>query len=240
MRRCLTSCFPAQSSFLQVSCRRCRIISPYRLLGYLFTRIAKAKSIQFEVLAIGFGIVEGIDVKFRKVSQATFLPMTRRRSKAKRFYRDLPTSLIFEDPSLYILKTQIGLYIFTKTRILCLLKGPVASLRIEEVSLGRTKGAKKLYDGLARAAASAKWRLPFMVRGVHIVLRIPSAQQKPHSRSSRAWTLPRLTSRLLAQTLLGLLPFIPIRVKDIEVVHEVGYPLFISDMQQCVSEILRT
>lgn len=102
------------------------------------------------------------------------------------------------------------------------MKGPIASLRIEEVSLGRTKGAKKLYDGLARAAASAKWRLPFMVRGVHIVLRTASSQQKPPSKGSRAWSLPRLTSRLLAQTLLSLLPFIPIRVKDVEVIHEVS------------------
>lgn len=101
------------------------------------------------------------------------------------------------------------------------LKGPVVSLRIEEVSLGRTKGAKKLYDGIARAAASAKWRLPFMVRGVHVVLRTPPVQNKPGGKGSRAWTLPKLTSRVLAQTLLSLLPFIPVRVKDIEVVHEV-------------------
>ncbi len=103
------------------------------------------------------------------------------------------------------------------------MQGPVASLRIEEVSLGRTKGAKKLYDGLARAAASAKWRLPFMVRGVHIVLRAAPNQQKPPSKATRLWEMPKLVSRILAQILLSLLPFIPVRIKDIEVVHEVGF-----------------
>ena len=63
--------------------------------------------------------------------------------------------------------------------------------------------------------------------GVHIVLRTASSQQKPLKKGSRAWSLPRLTSRLLAQTLLSLLPFIPIRVKDVEVIHEVSCHLYL-------------
>jgi len=43
-------------------------------------------------------------------------------------------------------------------------QGPVARICVEEISLGRTRGAKKAYDGIARAAASSQWRLPFMVR----------------------------------------------------------------------------
>jgi hypothetical protein len=45
-------------------------------------------------------------------------------------------------------------------------QGPVARIWVEEISLGRTRGAKKAYDGIARAAASSKWRLPFMVRAL--------------------------------------------------------------------------
>lgn len=102
------------------------------------------------------------------------------------------------------------------------MQGPVASLRIEEVSLGRTKGAKKLYNGLARAAASARWRLPFMVRGVHVVLRNVPAEAKSSSRRRASWRGPRLFTGLLSQILLKLLPLVPVRIKDVTITHEVS------------------
>lgn len=49
---------------------------------------------------------------------------------------------------------------------------------MEEVSLGRTRGARKAYDGIARAAASSKWRLPFMVNFCELLLR-PSFLHTP-------------------------------------------------------------
>lgn len=57
-------------------------------------------------------------------------------------------------------------------------QGPVVRICVEEISLGRTRGAKKAYDGIARAAASSQWRLPFMVRaGLRIRDRGKSASQ---------------------------------------------------------------
>lgn len=97
------------------------------------------------------------------------------------------------------------------------MQGPVASLHIEEVTLGRTKGAKKLYDGLARAAASAKWRLPFTIRGVHVVLRAAPPRNADRAKARSGFKAPKVVHSIIAQVLLRLLPFIPIRVKDVNV-----------------------
>lgn len=104
------------------------------------------------------------------------------------------------------------------------LQGSIASLRVEEISLGRTRGAKKLYSGLARAATSAKWRLPFTIRGVHVVLSEGVAQGGPKGRRKgrKTWDIPKLLTGFAAQLLMRLLPFLPIRIKDANILHKVS------------------
>ena len=51
------------------------------------------------------------------------------------------------------------------------LQGPVEHIWITEVSLGRTKSAKKLVKGVARFWSTFRLKLPLTVRGLRIELR---------------------------------------------------------------------
>jgi hypothetical protein len=50
-------------------------------------------------------------------------------------------------------------------------QGPVACVTVGEVSIGRSKSARKLVQGIQRAAQTQRFRLPITVRDVEIVLR---------------------------------------------------------------------
>lgn len=116
----------------------------------------------------------------------------------------------------------IGTHYFqTQNPLFLYLQGPISRILIEEISLGRTKGARKLYDGLARAAASARWQIPFTIRGVAIVLQDKTPQAKLTGHKPKAWDIHKLLTGLVAQILLCMLPFVPIRIKDISVIHKV-------------------
>ena len=105
------------------------------------------------------------------------------------------------------------------------MQGPISRIEIEEISLGRTRGAKKLFDGLTRAAVSAKWRIPFMVRGVTIVIRNRIAAPKSASQKSKKRDIQRLLTGLVARIFLSAIPFVPIRIKNVNIIHQVLFQI---------------
>lgn len=120
-------------------------------------------------------------------------------------------------------------------------QGPVALVTIDEVSLGRSKSPIKLANKLATQHDGLRFRLPFTVRGVKIVLRrsklpassedVPGAQQdgaalasghqQQHAKSESIKFGAAVINSAL-RLLLGILPSIPVRVKQLSIVHEVG------------------
>ncbi|KAK9868095.1 hypothetical protein WJX84_001601, partial [Apatococcus fuscideae] len=139
------------------------------------------------------------------------------------------------------LQAQIGtLGFLTARRVsLKLTKGPVALVTIDEVSLGRSKSPIKLANKLATQHDGLRFRLPFTVRGVKIVLRrsklpassedVPGAQQdgaalasghqQQHAKSESIKFGAAVINSAL-RLLLGILPSIPVRVKQLSIVHE--------------------
>ena len=103
------------------------------------------------------------------------------------------------------------------------LQGPVADVRIREVSLGHTRNATKT----AQAALSWQFRVPFTVRDLVIELRQPAthsnakAGQTSPAKKHRHSTTLKSGHKVLLNTglrlLLGLLPNIPIRIKQLTV-----------------------
>lgn len=117
-------------------------------------------------------------------------------------------------------------------------QGPVARVHISEVSLGRSHTASKALQGVAKAASTRHFKVPFSIRGVRIELRDAAEQQAgmrlaaPAANSSKHSAAgsqkPRKQNgaiKLLINSVLrivvGLLPSIPLRIKDVEVVHQV-------------------
>ena len=97
-------------------------------------------------------------------------------------------------------------------------QGPIAHVWISEVSLGHSRSAAKV----ARAAMSWQFRVPFTVRNLTVELRdgsVPSPKKpKPVSNSKQSSKL-LLNSGL--KLLLGVLPNIPVRIKQLIVKHQV-------------------
>ncbi|KAL0027199.1 hypothetical protein WJX77_002651 [Trebouxia sp. C0004] len=98
-----------------------------------------------------------------------------------------------------------------------LAQGPLSHIWISEVSLGRSRSAAKV----AQAAMSWQFRLPFTVRSLTIELRdspvgAKSSKKKQNKRRSGSKTLMNSGLRLL----LGLLPKVPVRVKQLTVKHQ--------------------
>lgn len=102
-------------------------------------------------------------------------------------------------------------------------QGPIAGVRISEVSLGHTRNASKV----AEAALSWRFRLPFTIRDLAIDLRPPGAHSSAKAdkvslttNTSKANT-PTASHKALLNTglrlLLGILPNIPIRIKQLTV-----------------------
>lgn len=101
------------------------------------------------------------------------------------------------------------------------MQGPIADVRISEVSLGHTRNASKT----AKAALSWQFRLPFTIRELVIDLRQPASHSsatasKPGAiKTSSRGTISLTSHKALLNTglrlLLGILPNIPIRVKQL-------------------------
>ncbi len=108
-------------------------------------------------------------------------------------------------------------------------QGPVAHIRISEVSLGRSRSATKV----ARAALSWQFRLPFTIRSLTVELRDSPAPMQI-SKSSKSKSTSKAGSKLLLNSglrlLLGVLPNIPVRIKQLTVKHQVPLckPRFLS------------
>ena len=108
-------------------------------------------------------------------------------------------------------------------------QGPIAQVCISEVSLGHSRSAKKV----ARAALSWQFRLPFTVRNLSIELRSSSAvnstdtfvETKKAKGQPRSKLLVKCSKILLNSSLrllLGVLPNIPVRLKQLTVKHQVS------------------
>ena len=115
----------------------------------------------------------------------------------------------------------------------------MARVHISEVSLGRSHTASKALQGVAKAASSRHFKVPFSIRGMRIELRDATEQQagmrpvataansSKHtaagSQNPRKLTgaIKLLTNSAL-RVVVGLLPSIPLRIKDVEVVHQVA------------------
>lgn len=104
------------------------------------------------------------------------------------------------------------------------LQGPVADVRIREVSLGHTRNAAKT----AQAALSWQFRLPFTVRDLVIDLRQSGAhshadinQASATKKQSSPHAAPKPSHKALLnislRLLLGILPNIPIRIKQLTI-----------------------
>ncbi|KAL0047867.1 hypothetical protein WJX82_001975 [Trebouxia sp. C0006] len=98
-----------------------------------------------------------------------------------------------------------------------LAQGPVSHIWISEVSLGRSRSAAKV----AQAAMSWQFRLPFTIRSLTIELRDSPVAAKP---SKKQQNKRKPGSKILLNSglrlLLGLLPKVPVRVKQLTVKHQ--------------------
>lgn len=73
---------------------------------------------------------------------------------------------------------------------LTMAQGPIARVRLRELSIGRSASAKKAAAGVAEAVTSFRPRIPLNCRGVELQLRVPppplpAQKQKHDSRSQR-------------------------------------------------------
>ena len=124
-----------------------------------------------------------------------------------------------------------------------ILQGLVEHVWIEQVSLGRSNSLGKVAEGIAKAVSTFDIKFPFNIRGVTVQLRqTPSAvtpASKQHGHSTRAAGLggaekqkgPARWKQVVRskaftngaiRLVLGLLPVVPIRVKNITLKHKVG------------------
>ena len=119
--------------------------------------------------------------------------------------------------------TTSALVRYTHQTNACHLQGPVAAVRITEVSLGHTRNATKT----AQAALSWQFKVPFTIRDLVIELRQPvthsNAKTGPTSpaKEHRHSTALKSGHKVLLNTglrlLLGVLPNIPIRIKQLTI-----------------------
>lgn len=111
------------------------------------------------------------------------------------------------------------------------------SVVIDEISLGRSKSPIKLANKLATQHERIRFRLPFTVRGVEIKLRTaaapnsssptlnePNAELQDANKAAKTTSinLGALATNPALRLLLGILPSIPVRIKQLTVVHEVS------------------
>ena len=114
----------------------------------------------------------------------------------------------------------------------------MARVHISEVSLGRSHTASKALQGVAKAASTRHFKVPFSIRGMRIELRDAAEQQagvrptapaaKSCKRNAAGNQTPRkqtgaikLLTNSILRIVVGLLPSIPLRIKDVEIVHQV-------------------
>ena len=112
------------------------------------------------------------------------------------------------------------------------LQGPVAEIRVAEVSLGRSRQLVKTARNAWQAAVSLSPHLPLNIRGVVLVLRSPAAaaaaaagisvpQARPKQRQKRPSSFGALATRLAVQAgtklVFSVVPAIPIRMKQVVV-----------------------
>lgn len=101
-------------------------------------------------------------------------------------------------------------------------QGPIAHIWVSEVSLGHARSAKKV----AQAALSWQFRVPFTVRTLTLELRDSLAGNSTSIRKQPSKGKRIQGSKLLLNSclrlLLGLLPKIPVRIKQLTVKHHVS------------------
>lgn len=101
-------------------------------------------------------------------------------------------------------------------------QGPIAHVWVSEVSLGHSRSAKKV----ARAALSWQFRVPFTVRNLTLELRNSLAGNSTdiHKQPSKGKRIQgsKLLLNSCLRLLLGLLPKIPVRIKQLTVKHHVS------------------
>ena len=124
------------------------------------------------------------------------------------------------------------------SRLPSCVQGPVAHVHISEVSLGRSNTASKALQGVAKAASTRHFKVPFSIRGMKIELRdaaeqqagvrpvAPAANSSKHSAAGsqkprKQMGVIKLLTNSVLRIVVGLLPSIPLRIKDVEVVHQV-------------------
>ena len=99
-----------------------------------------------------------------------------------------------------------------------ILQGPVAHIWISEVSLGHSRSATKV----ARAAMSWHFRIPFTIRDLTLELRnSPAISKRKPNLASKSKHGSKLLLNSGLRLLLGVLPNIPIRIKQLTVKHKV-------------------
>ncbi|KAL0030048.1 hypothetical protein WJX79_003167 [Trebouxia sp. C0005] len=114
-----------------------------------------------------------------------------------------------------------------------LAQGPVSHIWISEVSLGRSRSAAKV----AQAAMSWQFRLPFTVRSLTIELRdSPVAAKFTKKKQNKQRSGSKILTNSGLRLLLGLLPKVPVRVKQLTVKHQAtGFLLDIPRVEMLIN-----
>lgn len=113
----------------------------------------------------------------------------------------------------------------------------------DEILLGRTNSSpRSLYDSLAKSHSAFQWQLPVTVKGLRIQLRSKSPNNA-YGHSGRRKPLldaHKLLASLAARGLLGVLPFVPLRIHSILIAHQARLELTHFFLQPATSLATRT
>lgn len=144
----------------------------HRVAGLLVSLAASSRSIKVSVEAIGFLVVRGVAVSFAQarlqLMRVDCCPLMPVPFSCQLLGAGGVVSEHKDRQSCQALQSPASPMHVTDTA-----QGPVACVRLREVSLGRSASAKKAAAGVASAVTSFRPRIPLNCRGVELHLRVP-------------------------------------------------------------------